>query len=260
MKIDTAFITGTGFYTLPGLETLGLQKVRTPYGEVELEVASLAGREIVFLPRHGKQHGIAPRQINYRANICALKELGVRRILSTSVCGSLRKDLAPNALVLIDQFINFTHGREDTFYPLDGKLVHIDVTDPYCGTLHAQLLAGAKRSGIELKKGATYACWDGPRFETRAEIRMTRVLGGDLVGQTNYPECVLAREMAICYATVGVVSNYAAGMSASISVADIMENLKKTGGKIAALFSQFLMLYPEPADCTCQHALDGAAL
>lgn len=258
MKIETAFITGTGFYALPGMRTLNMEAVVSPYGEVEVEIAEFAGRTIAFIPRHGKQHHIAPGDINFRANIGALKTLGVRRILSTSVCGSLSEDYPPGSLVLIDQFLNFTSGRADTFFPMDGKLAHVDVTYPYCQTLHDQLMACAEQRQIQMKIGATYACWDGPRFETAAEIEMTRRLGGHLVGQTNYPECVLAREMAMCYATVGIVSNFAAGMKGTLSVAEVMDALGPIGGVLASLFAGMIEAYPDAPDCSCQHALDDA--
>ena len=139
--------------------------------------------------------------------------------------------------------------------------MHIDVTDPYCATLHTHLLESARNLRIELQRGATYACMNGPRFENRAEINRIRQDGGHLVGHTNFPECVLAREQAICYATVGVVSNYAAGMASNILTAtEIMENLQGVGERLAGLFAQVILSYPEPKDCACQHSLDQAAL
>ena len=166
----------------------------------------------------------------------------------------------PGALVLVDQFLNFTSGRADTFYPTDGKLAHVDVTDPYCRTLREQLTASAANLRIPLASGATYACMNGPRFETRAEVEMVRRLGGHLLGQTNYPECVLARELAICYATVGVVSNLAAGMQSSVTATEVRENLKRCAGAIGDLFAAFVREHPEHGDCACRHALDHAEL
>lgn len=260
MSLETAFITGTGFYTLSGVQTRSIEQIDTPFGEVPVELADFHGLEIAFIARHGKQHSISPDQINYRANIYALKTLGVRRVLATSVSGSLVVGWPPGTLVLIDQFINFSHGRAETFYPMDGRLAHVDVTDPYCPTLQQALLTCAKQCGLELQRGATYACLNGPRFETRAEIDMVRRLGGQLVGQTNYPECVLARELAICYATVGVVSNYAAGMQVSLSAKEVGQNLAGVGEKIGRLFACLLDQNPNAPDCSCQHALDLATL
>ncbi|MBZ5590418.1 MAG: MTAP family purine nucleoside phosphorylase [Acidobacteriia bacterium] len=260
MTARTGFITGTGLYTLPGIVGARPQTLATPYGEVAIELGTLGGRDVVFIPRHGKGHTISPGEINYRGNIWAMRALGVERILATSVSGSLVPAWAPGALVLVDQFLNFTSGRADTFYPTDGKLAHVDVTDPYCRTLREQLTASAANLRIPLASGATYACMNGPRFETRAEVEMVRRLGGHLLGQTNYPECVLARELAICYATVGVVSNLAAGMQSSVTATEVRENLKRCAGAIGDLFAAFVREHPEHGDCACRHALDHAEL
>jgi 5'-methylthioadenosine phosphorylase len=260
MTGKTGFITGTGFYTLPGLKNTQEQIIQTPFGDVNVELADFPDQEIVFIARHGKTHNISPRDINYRGNLYAMKILGVDRILATSVSGSLVPAWGPGSLVLVDQFINFTYGREETFYPLDGVLAHVDVTDPYCPTLRKQLISDAEKLGLDLQRGATYACLNGPRFESRAEIEMVRRLGGHLVGQTNYPECVLARELAICYATVGVVSNYAAGMQSNLTAKEVSENIRKIGSVISDLFVHLIQAHPESDDCICHHALDHAQL
>lgn len=260
MAITTGFITGTGFYELPGIENVHSDYIDTPFGKIYLEFANFRGQEIVFIPRHGKQHTIAPSWINYQGNLYAMHQVGVKRILATSVSGSLVSAWGPGTLVLIDQFINFTYGRAESIYPLDGKLAHVDVTDPYCPTLHQQLLHSAEKLHIDLQRGGTYACLNGPRFESRAEIEMIRRLGGQLVGQTNYPECVLARELAICYATVGVVSNLAAGMQTKLTATEVMENIRKIGNVLSDLFAALIGDYPQVEDCTCQHALEGAFL
>lgn len=248
----TGFITGTGFYSLPNIEISERKSIATRYGDVEIEIAALKGREVVFIPRHGKNHSLAPSQINYRANMMAMKLLGVERVLATSVCGSLVQDWTPGTLVLVDQFINFTSGRDDSFYPLDGALAHVDVTDPYCPTLHTYLMETAREHKLQLYRGATYACFTGPRFESRAEIEMVRRLGGHLVGQTNYPECVLARELGICYATVGVVSNYAAGMAEKLAVRDVMQTVAATVEPVSVLFEAATLALPVSYDCACR--------
>lgn len=260
LSIDTAFITGTGFYSLTNMRTLETKLVDTPFGNVKVQLAKINDNTLAFIPRHGSSHSLAPSQINFRANIYALHLLGVKRILSTSVCGSTVTAFPPGSLVLIDQFINFSAGRIDTFYPLDGKLCHVDVTDPYCTTLHRQLLEAAGKENIPIKKGATYGCYDGPRFETRAEIEMAKVLGIHLVGQTNYPEVVLARELAICYATVGFVSNMAAGLAGTLTVTEVMQTVKDSGDAIARLFGAWFKSFPKTRECTCHHALDHAGL
>jgi 5'-methylthioadenosine phosphorylase len=260
MATRTGLITGTGLYTLPGATDARPREMATPFGSIYVELAALGAEEVVFIPRHGKRHTISPREINFRANVWAMKELGVERILATSVSGSLVPVWGPGTLVLIDQFLNFTEGRADTFYPMDGRLAHVDVTDPYCRTLHRQLAASAEKLQIRLLRGATYACMNGPRFETRAEVEMVRRLGGHLLGQTNYPECVLARELAMCYATVGIVSNFAAGMQVSVKATEVIENVRKYGATVGAVFAALVCDYPEHGDCACRHALDQAEL
>ncbi len=261
MKIRTGFITGTGFYTLPNIADVRSETVETPFGSVSVDIGKLGQEEIAFIARHGRDHSIAPASINYRANIYAMHMLGVERILATSVSGSLQRAWPPGTLVLIDQFLDFTKGRVQSFYPLDGKLAHVDVTDPYCPTMHRLLSEKASAMSIPLQRGATYACFSGPRFETRAEIDMVRRLGGDLVGHTNFPESLLARELAICYATVGVVSNLAAGMTpAAVTATEVTLNLKALGDTISQLFEAVVRSIPEPYDCSCRHALDEAFL
>jgi 5'-methylthioadenosine phosphorylase len=260
MTIQTAFITGTGFYSLPGVTNVRPQAVTTPFGEVGVEIADFNGQEIAFIPRHGKRHTIAPAKINYRGNLFALKMLGAERVLATNVSGSLVRAWGPGTMILIDQFINFTYERPQSFYPMDGKLAHVDVTDPYCSTLHKQLLTAAHDLDTDLQLGCTYACFDGPRFETRAEIEMVRRLGGQLVGQTSYPECVLARELAMCFATVGIVSNWAAGMQEKVTGTEVSDNLVGIGDKVSNLFAKVLTMNPQAPDCACRHALDEAFL
>jgi 5'-methylthioadenosine phosphorylase len=260
MATKTGFITGTGLYTLPGATDVHPKEMPTPFGNVYVELASMEDQQVVFIPRHGKQHKISPREINFRGNLWAMRELGVGRILATSVSGSLVAAWGPGTLVVVDQFLNFTDGRAETFYPMDGKLTHVDVTDPYCRTLHQHLTASAEKLRIPLESGATYVCMNGPRFETRAEVEMVRRLGGHLLGQTNYPECVLARELAICYATVGIVSNFAAGMQLTVTATEVVENIRKCGDTVGALFAALLRDHPEQGDCACRHALDHAQL
>lgn len=258
--IKTGFITGTGFYTLPNIRNVKERTVSTPFGDVSVDVGEIGEQQVAFIARHGKKHNIAPAQINYRANMFALHTLGVNRILATSVSGSLVKDWPPGTLILVDQFLDFTYGRRaDTFYPMDGKLAHVDVTEPYSPELHDYLMRVAEQQNVTLKRGATYACFNGPRFETAAEIKMVRQLGGHLVGQTNYPEALLARELAIAYATVGVVSNYAAGMEgAEMTVEEILENLKSLGSTIAELFEAVTLALPDDFDAAAHHALETA--
>ncbi len=253
-------ITGTGFYSLPTLKDTEKEVVRTPYGDVDVELGSLAGREVVFIARHGKKHTIAPSDINYRANLYALHMKGVNIILATAVSGSLNQEWAPGTFVFLEQFMDFTYGRKYTFYPLDNKLAHVDVTEPYCVESRKYIRKASEELGISIKDGGVYSCFNGPRFETRAEIKMVRMLGGNLVGQTGFPECVLARELEMSYSSVAIVSNYAAGMEEDLSAAELTENLSSLGNKVGHLFEKTIELIPEDFDCPAFHALDGAYL
>jgi len=211
---EIAVIGGTGLYR-PGLiegpeeVTLG-----TPYGTVQVFVGQRGGRGVAFLPRHGTGHSLPPHRINYRGNIWALRQLGVRRVLATAACGSLHAEIPPGSLALCDQFLDFTRGRPGTFFDgADGRVRHADMTEPYCPQLRAALAAAAGRLTLPLRQTATYVCTEGPRFETPAEIRAYARLGGELVGMTGVPEVVLAREAGLCYAAVAIATNFAAGLA-----------------------------------------------
>lgn len=259
--IKIGLITGTGFYSLPNLGETQTKTVDTPFGPVVAELGEIAGREVFFIPRHGKQHTISPSNINYRANIYAMHKLGAKVILATAVSGSLNIDWGPGTFVMLEQFLDFTYGREYTFYPMDGKLAHIDVTDPYCKETQVFLKQAAEALKIDLRRGGVYSCFNGPRFETRAEINMVKMLGGNLVGQTGFPECVLARELAMSYASVAIVSNIAAGIAADeLTATEIMENLHSLGDQVGQLFQRTIELIPDNFDSPALHVLDHAYL
>jgi 5'-methylthioadenosine phosphorylase len=215
MVVVLAFITGSGFYDLPGLTDRSIETVSTPWGTVTLTVGRYADRDVVFIPRHGSDHSIPPHRIEYRANIRALADIGAQAILAVNVVGGIIAELPAGALACLDQYIDFTKGRADTFFDdaVDGSVRHTDMTEPYDPGLRSQLLGAAAELGIELAPAATYVCTNGPRFETRAEIDVYRRIGGHVVGMTGYPEVALARELDIPYAAVAVVSNAAAGMT-----------------------------------------------
>ncbi len=258
MKIG--IITGTGFYSLPNLRETQKEVVETPYGNVDVETGHLAGREIVFISRHGKKHTIAPSDINYRANLYALHMKGVKIILATSVSGSLNTEWKPGTFIFLEQFLDFTYGRKYTFYPLDGKLAHITVTDPYCEETKKYIRQASENIGLKIHEGGVYSCFNGPRFETKAEINMVRMLGGNLVGQTGFPECVLARELAMSYASVAIVSNFAAGIEAELTATEVTDNLANLGNIVGELFQRTIELIPDDFDSPSQHALDHAFL
>jgi len=259
--IKVGCITGTGFYNLTGFELLQTQIVKTPFGDAEVEIGTLHGKEVCVITRHGKTHAIAPSDINYRANLYALHMLGVNVVLATSVCGTIDTTRNLGDLIMMNQILNFSHGRVDTFYPLNGKLAHVDVTYPYCKDLKKIISEEANKMGINIVDGGVYCCFSGPRFETKAEIEMAKILGGTQVGHTNYPEWILARELAMSYATIGVVSNYAAGVSVGydkVVADDLNQTVGKLGSNIADLFANVIQSIPDSFDSAAMHALDSA--
>lgn len=258
--IKVAIIGGTGVYDPNILNNVYQEEIPTPYGVVKFRVGEFAGEKVAFIPRHGSSHAIPPHLINYRANIWAMKKVGVQSIIATTAVGSLNLTMKPGDFVLVDQFLDFTKNRINTFF--DGGtrgVVHVDLTDPYCPVLRDKLSKAAKKANISIHQGGTYVCTEGPRFETPAEIKMFQNMGGDLVGMTNVPEAVLAREAEMCYATVSMVTNFGAGISASplthSEVVDTMgansENIKKL---IMAAIEE-ISIGLEPKECCCHTAL-----
>ena len=213
-----AILGGSGLSQLPALEDRRLAAVATPYGEPSAPLAfgRIGGREVVFLARHGEAHTIAPHQINYRANIWALKEAGAKEIASVATVGGIRREFGPGALVVPDQILDYTWGRASTFFEGAGaKVTHIDFTEPYSAALRARILAAAAACGETVASGAVYATTQGPRLETAAEIARLERDGADLVGMTGMPEAALAREAGLEYAALAVVANHAAGRGES---------------------------------------------
>jgi 5'-methylthioadenosine phosphorylase len=202
---------GTGFYRF--LDDVEEVPVATPYGRpsAAVRVGRLEGIEVAFMPRHGDEHSLPPHRINYRANVWAMREVGVRRIIGPSACGSLKPEIEPGTFVICDQFVDRTQGRESTFY--DGpQTTHVSAADPYCADLSATLAASAKELGIPVVEGGTVVVVQGPRFGTRAESRWYSSSGFDVVNMTQYPEAWLARELELCYANVSLVTDYDVGL------------------------------------------------
>ncbi|MCL6561681.1 MAG: S-methyl-5'-thioadenosine phosphorylase [Firmicutes bacterium] len=238
-----AIIGGSGVYQLPGLSGLVGRTVETPYGEVELwEGEGPDGVPLVFLNRHGRAHRIPPHRVNYRANLWAVKALGCHRVVATGAVGSLHRALVPGWLVLVDQFLDFTKARPATFFEGgEGGVIHTDVTDPYCATLRRHLAEAAQALGFPYWERGTYVATEGPRFESRAEIEAFRRLGGDVVGMTGVPEVVLARELGLCYATVALVTNLAAGLSANpLTHEEVLQVMAEHAERVNRLFWQAL--------------------
>ncbi|MBN2499604.1 MAG: S-methyl-5'-thioinosine phosphorylase [Anaerolineales bacterium] len=246
-----AIIGGTGFSRIVENQ-FKPELVRTPYGQAKIYLGQLDGAEFVFLPRHGVDHTIPPHKINYRANIRALKSLGVERIMATFAVGSLHRGIPPKAVVALDQFIDFTNGRESTFFD-GGKsgLAHTEVNFPYCPGLQTAVVVAAKARGLEIMPKGTYVCTNGPRFETPAEVRMYAQLGGDVVGMTGVPEAPLARELEMHYGAVAYSINWGAGLEEKINVVADLEGIKQT------VFESFVVALQTATtdDCECESAL-----
>ena len=227
---SVAIIGGTGLTSLQGLEITSREIVQTPYGEPSgiLVRGNYGGHEVLFLPRHGPGHTIPPHRVNYRANIWALKEVGVTNVIAVNAVGGIRLDMEPGTLVIPDQIIDYTWGRTNTYFEESLKqVVHVDFTEPYCASLRLQLVDAATQAGLEVLDGGTYGATQGPRLETTAEIDRLERDGCDLVGMTGMPEAVLARELELCYASISLVVNRAAGRGeGEITMKEIEQNLK----------------------------------
>lgn len=240
----TAIIGGTGLTRLPAFEVSCREKRTTQWGEPSAELihGKLYGADIVFLARHGENHTIPPHRINYRANIEALKACGVSAIIAAAAVGGIRSDMGPAKIIIPDQLIDYSHGRAGTFFEdKPDHVTHIDFTHPYTPALREQLLNAGFRAGLRVIDGGVYACTQGPRLETPAEITRIERDGGDMVGMTGMPEAALARELGMDYAACAIVANWAAGKSSEeITMVEIEENLLKGMADFARLLEALL--------------------
>ncbi|MGE5415921.1 MAG: S-methyl-5'-thioadenosine phosphorylase [Acidobacteriota bacterium] len=251
-------IGGTGVYDPAILKDVKDEVVDTEYGKARVKIGYYNDWQVAFMARHGEDHSVPPHLINYRANIKAMQQLGVKRIIATAAVGSLNFDYGPGALVIVDQILDFTKSRVSTFYEGGtAGVVHVDVTDPYCPEIRKALFESAKSLGLDAYLGGCYVCTEGPRFETGAEIRMYKQLGGDVVGMTTVPEAILAREMGICYATVAVVTNYAAGMvTGRLTHAEVVDYMKNNVTNVRKTIMKAVALIPDEYECECREILN----
>ncbi len=261
MQAEFGVIGGTGLYDPKLLRNIQEITLDTPYGKPSdaITVGELAGKSVAFLPRHGKMHTIRPTDINVRANIWALKRLGVKRILAASTVGSLREDYQPGDVVFADQFIDRTTRREQSFYTLaEGRVCHISVAEPMCPQLHKTLVDISKTMKIKSHEAGTYVCIEGPRFSTKAESKMYQKWGADIIGMTMVPEVVLAREAEICYANISTVTDYDCWKDHAVCVDDIV-NIMKTGTEnVKRIIAEAIAKTPTECRCQCSEALKGA--
>ncbi len=253
-----AIIGGTGLYD-PHVFTGKRERIMTSYGAIDVVRGSLKGKEVAFLARHGAGHAVPPHKVNYKANIIGLKGLGVKRILAVNSVGCINDELAPGDFVAPHDFIDLTKGRDSTFF--DDEVVHIDLTNPYCPEIKAALLLAADDVKKKVFDGGVYACTQGPRFETPAEIRMLSTLGADMVGMTGLPEAILAREQEMCFASICTVTNYAAGISKEkLTASEVKEVVERGLEDMKKTISSAIELIPEDRKCGCGDALSGAKM
>ena len=258
-------IGGSGLYELPGLEDVERTRVRTPFGDPsdEIVVGRLAGTRLLFLPRHGRGHRLLPSELPFRANVWALKSLGVDCLLAVSAVGSLREEIAPGHVVVPDQFIDRTRGRqtESTFFGR-GVVAHVQFADPFCRPLSHALVDAARAAGATVHTGGTYVCMEGPAFSTRAESHLYRSWGAHVIGMTNLQEAKLAREAELCFATLALATDYDCWHEGhdDVQIGEVLRvlaaNVELARRTVAALAPRL----PAPTGCACPRALEHAII
>ncbi len=259
LKADIGVFGGSGFYAL--MENAREAWVETPYGAPSDKVAigEIAGRRVAFLPRHGKDHRFPPQSINYRANLYAMKALGVKWIVGPTACGSLDVRVRPGSMVVADQIVDRTSGRKDTFY--DGPITtHVSFADAYCPTLRPIAIDALKSLGIETHDRGTVVVIQGPRFSTRAESKWFQSQGWEVINMTQYPEAYLARELEICYVNISLITDYDVGLEgmAPVSHHEVIEVFTRNNERVKNAIGTIVANVPLGADCSCRHALEGA--
>jgi 5'-methylthioadenosine phosphorylase len=252
---------GSGFYSL--LDDVEEREVETPFGDPSAPVAigEIGGKSVAFLPRHGKEHELPPHRIPYRANVWAMRELGVRRLIGPNASGALRAELTLGEFVVCDQFVDRTSGREDTFY--DGpETTHVSAADPFCPELRRLLVETAVELGIPVRDGGTVVVTHGPRFSTRAESRWFQEMGWDVINMTAYPECYLARELELCYANVSMVTDHDVGVEGQepVSAETVVRVFNENNAKLRDLLFAVIPKIGPQTDDICANALRGARL
>ena len=257
-------IGGSGLYEIDGISVVKQEKVSTPYGDpsAELTMAKYGDKELVFLPRHGKGHTILPTELNYRANIYAMKKLGVDRIISLSACGSFQEELRPRDIVVVTQFVDRTNqGRKTTFFG-EGIVAHISFGEPVCAELSEIIFQTAQEADMPVHKGRTYLNMEGPAFSTKAESYLYKSWGMDVIGMTNMPEARLAREAEICYSTVAFITDFDAWHEGEgiVTIDMIVENLKKNVDNAKKLLKLVLPKISKDRKCECKDALKHAIM
>ena len=259
MQAKIGIIGGTGVYDPKMFELKQTVRPFTPYGATsdDILIGELYGVDVAFLPRHGKGHIYPPHKVNYRANIWALKQLGVERIVSPCAVGSLQEEFKPGEIVVVDQFIDFTKTREYTFFD-EGKTVHVSMADPFCPEMNDMFVKAAKKAKIACHTKGTYVCVEGPRFSTRAESTMYRAFA-DVIGMTVVPECQLAREMEMCYTSLAMITDYDVWADEPVDTKTILKTMAENMDKVQLLLKNVLPKIPvERKKCKCADILKEA--
>jgi 5'-methylthioadenosine phosphorylase len=257
-----AIIGGSGLYDMPGLEDKEQRSISTPFGEPSAPVSTgtLAGKRIAFLARHGIGHTISPTHVNYRANIYALKSLGVRFVVAVSACGSLREDFAPGHIVVPDQLFDFTSQRKNSFFDEAGLVAHVGVAEPFCNAFGRQVNAACKKAGATVHYGGSYVTVEGPRFSTRAESNTFRSWGLSIIGMTTAPEAFLAKEAELCYAVMAHVTDYDVWHEEPVSVEMVVRTMQKNTQVAQEAVRNLVSNLDTNQACDCDHALSNAIL
>lgn len=258
-EAEIGIIGGTGVYDPNMMQNTREIRMSTPFGNPsdKIIVGEISGRRVAFVNRHGPEHSIPPHMVNSRANLWALKKLGAKRVLATGAVGSLKEIYMPGDVVIADQFVDFTKSRQYTFFNR-GTVYHVSAADPFCRELRIALALSGRSLGVDVKESGTYVCIEGPRFSTRAESRMYRNFG-DVIGMTLVPECQLAREAELCYASINMITDYDVWAEKPVSMDEITSNMRKSSGKVKAILADVIRKIPAERRCECGHALSGAA-
>ena len=259
MQAEIGIIGGTGLYDSRLLKNSKDVQVKTLFGKPSdvITIGEMEGKLLAFLPRHGRKHTIRPTDVNSRANIAAMKQLGVKSILASSTVGSLREEYKPGDIVFVDQFIDRTTRREQSFFT-EGKVCHISVAEPMCPDLRRILTEVAIKEKVRFHDTGTYVCIEGPRFSTKAESRMYQNWGADVVGMTLVPECVLAREAEICYASITMVTDYDVWKDHPVCVDDVVKTMKANIQNVKQIITETIKKVPNEKECQCGIALKNA--
>ena len=257
-------IGGSGLYNIEGIKNIKEITVETPFGDPsdKFVIGTLEDKEVVFLPRHGVGHRISPSEINYRANIYAMKKLGVERIISVTACGSLKEEIRPLDFVVVDQFVDRTnHSRKMTFFD-NGIVAHIVFAYPVCGELSGLIYKTGKHLDLNMHRGGTYINMEGPAFSTMAESNLYRSWGMDIIGMTNMPEAKLAREAEICYSSLACVTDYDCWhpQHESVTIDMVIENLSKNVGNAKKILSAVIRNISDERNCSCCESLKYAII